>query len=243
MTYFKPIKQPRVSERVLDQLKEAILLGEFKSGEKLPSERELISEFQVSRGVIREALRALEMTGFIMTRQGPSGGSFVTDLSFNNLSNAFLDLFMSNKLSLPELVHFRNYIELEVARLAALNATDADKKRLLDAQDLEFKPFQNNSERIDRMQKVHLILAEVCGNHFFEAISKSLIRMVKEIVEAVEPDHEKMHMPGEHREIIHAVIEGDAEAAVTAMKNHAVKFRINLVNMEKTYRQRSSKQE
>lgn len=242
MTHFTPIKQARVSERVLEQLKEAILLGKFKSGEKLPSERELISEFQVSRGVIREALRALEITGFIVTRQGPSGGSFVTDLSFNNLSNAFLDLFMSNKLSLPELVHFRLYIELEVARLATLNATDEDKKRLLDAQDWEFKPFQNHSERIDRMQKVHLILAEACGNHFFEAISKSLIRMVKEIVEAVEPNHEKLHQPGEHKDIIDAVIKGDTKAAVAAMKSHAAKFRTNLVNMEKTYRKHTPNQ-
>jgi len=61
MGQFKPIRQIRVSEEVLSQLKESILLGKFKSGEKLPSERELTEEFQVSRGVIREAIRALEL--------------------------------------------------------------------------------------------------------------------------------------------------------------------------------------
>jgi DNA-binding FadR family transcriptional regulator len=92
------------------------------------------------------------------------------------------------------------------------------------------------------MQKVHLILAEACGNHFFEAISKSLIRMVKEIVEAVEPNHEKLHQPGEHKDIIDAVIKGDTKAAVAAMKSHAAKFRTNLVNMEKTYRKHTPSQ-
>jgi GntR family transcriptional repressor for pyruvate dehydrogenase complex len=74
MGRFKPIKQFRISEEVLSQLKESILLGKFKSGEKLPSERELTEEFQVSRGVVREAIRILEITGFVTMRQGPTGG-------------------------------------------------------------------------------------------------------------------------------------------------------------------------
>jgi len=84
MSYFKPIKQSRLSEEVLSQLKEAILLGKFKSGQKIPSERELTEAFQVSRGVVREAIRALEITGFVVLRQGPAGGAFVTDLSFDH---------------------------------------------------------------------------------------------------------------------------------------------------------------
>ena len=96
MGQFKSVRQSRVSEAVLAQLKEAILLGHFKSGEKLPSERELTQEFQVSRGVIREAIRALEITGFVVLRQGPTGGAFVTNLSFDHVGNAFLDLFLAN---------------------------------------------------------------------------------------------------------------------------------------------------
>ena len=57
MAQFKPVKTNRIFEDVLVQLKEAILSGRFTPGEKLPSERELSLEFQVSRGVIREAIR------------------------------------------------------------------------------------------------------------------------------------------------------------------------------------------
>ena len=102
MSHFRPIKQSRISEEVLRQLKEAILLRKFKSGEKLPSERELTEQFQVSRGVIREAIRALEITGFVITRQGPAGGAFVTELSFDHVGNAFLDLFLANRVSIPQ---------------------------------------------------------------------------------------------------------------------------------------------
>ena len=130
MHTFKPVKQPRISEEVLRQLKEAILLGQFKSGQKLPSERELTEEFRVSRGVIREAIRALEITGFVFTRQGPAGGAFVTELSFDHVGNAFLDLFLSNKVSIPEMAHVRYFIEPEVARLAAINITEDGAKKL-----------------------------------------------------------------------------------------------------------------
>ncbi len=240
MSNFKPIKQSRVSEQVLDQLKEAILLGRYKSGDKLPSERELTMEFQVSRGVIREAIRTLEITGFIIIKQGQSGGAFVTDLSFDHLGNAFLDLFLSNKLSIPELVHVRNYIEPEVTRLAAINGNDDDKRRLIEAQKLEFIPWNTYAERVDHFQKVHLVLAEMCGNHFFEAITKSMLKITREIVEAVEPNHETLHPPGEHTHIIDSVMKGHPDAAKSAMKRHLDRFGLNLVKMEESYRRRSA---
>ena len=238
MGRFKPIKQFRVSEEVLSQLKESILLGKFKSGEKLPSERELTEEFQVSRGVIREAIRALEITGFVVLRQGPTGGAFVTDLSFDHVGNAFLDLFLANKVSIPELANVRLYIEPEVARLAALHATEEDKKRLLEAQEEEFFLVTTTTARITQFQKVHQIIAESCQNHFYEAISKSMLRLTFEVVEAVDPDHEALHMPGEHQHIIDAIISNNAKAAQARMKTHMEKFCKSLLEMETAYRRK-----
>jgi GntR family transcriptional repressor for pyruvate dehydrogenase complex len=240
MNSFKPVKQPRISEQVLRQLKEAILLGGFKSGEKLPSERELTDAFHVSRGVIREAIRALEITGFVVTRQGPTGGAFVTELSFDHLGNAFLDLFLSNRVSIPEMAHVRHFIEPEVARLAALNITKEGVERLMHAQDAEYLPVQNNSERITIMQKTHLVLAEICANHFLEAISKSMLKLTKEIVEAVDPDHEALHGPGEHGQVIQAVMVGKASDAASAMSEHLDKFCERLIKMEEVYRQKTA---
>jgi GntR family transcriptional repressor for pyruvate dehydrogenase complex len=239
MGRFKPIRQFRVSEQVLSQLKESILLGKFKSGEKLPSERELTEEFQVSRGVIREAIRALEITGFVVLRQGPTGGAFVTDLSFDHVGNAFLDLFLANKVSIPELANVRLYIEPEVARLAALNANEEDKKRLLEAQEQEFFSVTTTTARITQFQKVHHVFAESCQNHFYEAISKSMLRLTYEVVEAVDPDHEALHMPGEHNKIIEAVISANAEAAKAEMATHMQKFCKSLLEMETAYRQKT----
>ena len=239
MTKFKPIKQSRVSEEVLSQLKEAILLGHYKSGEKLPSERELTEQFQVSRGVIREAIRVLEVTGFVVMRQGQAGGAFVTNLSFDHISSAFLDLFMANKVSIPELAKVRYHIEPLIARLAAERITEEGAQLLTRAQEEEFEEPRDYNDRVDKHQKVHILLAEMCGNHFFEAIAKSMLALTKEVVEAVEPDHKALHLSGEHAAVIEAVTSGDQVRAGEAMRVHLDKFCRSLGKMEKAYRQKT----
>ena len=70
MPRFRPIRPSRISEEVTEQLKQSILFGDFKAGDKLPPERLLAGEFQVSRVAVREALRTLENSGFIITQAG-----------------------------------------------------------------------------------------------------------------------------------------------------------------------------
>ncbi|HMK64730.1 MAG TPA: GntR family transcriptional regulator, partial [Thermodesulfobacteriota bacterium] len=168
MTKFKPIKQIRVSEEVAGQLKESILSGQFKAGDRLPPERDLAEAFQVSRVAVREALRSLENSGFIITRQGASGGAFVTDLSFSHLSKAFVDLFLSEKISIPELYQVRLLLEPEVARLAAVHITPPYAARLQEALEAEEQPNDSLTEDVERKTAVHFLLAEMCGNRFFE---------------------------------------------------------------------------
>jgi GntR family transcriptional repressor for pyruvate dehydrogenase complex len=242
MANFKPIKTSRVFEDVLIQLKEAILLGAYRSGDKLPSERELTLQFQVSRGVIREAIRALELSGFVVMRQGPTGGAFVTDLSFNQVGNAFLDLFLANKVSMAEVAQVRSHVEPKVAQLASLHITPEYQKQLEDAEAEEFITPRSYAERIVRLTEVHHVLAQICGNHFFEAIVRSMLKLTAEVVLAVadEPDHEALHNPGEHHAIIDAVIKGDGEAASREMKQHLKRFSDSLIAMEKIYREKFS---
>lgn len=240
MPRFKPIRQLRISEEVAEQLKQSIVSSHFKPGEKLPSERDLAEEFQVSRVAIREALRKLEHAGFIVTRQGATGGAFVTDLNFEYLVNAFLDLFLADKISIPELHHVRLLIEPEVARLAASNITPEYAQKLKEALDIEELPITSLSVDVDRKQKVHFILAEMCGNRFFEALMRSLLGLTKKVVEAVNPDPDIVHPKGMHRSVVEAVVDGNAAAAAEAMKKHTLDFGENFIKMERTYRERNS---
>jgi GntR family transcriptional repressor for pyruvate dehydrogenase complex len=74
---FREIKQSRAFEEVVSQVQESILRGEFKPGDRLPSERKLGEIFKVSRGTLREAFRALEQKGLITVGTGVHGGAFV----------------------------------------------------------------------------------------------------------------------------------------------------------------------
>lgn len=237
MPHFKPIKQHRVSEEVLSQIKQAILRGQFKTGEKLPSERELTEEFQVSRGVIREAIRVLENSGFVEIRQGQNGGAFVTEITFNNLSGGFLDLYLANKFSIFELNQVRMYIEPEVARLAALRVDDSYRKKLEKAVSEERGPLVTKREYMKRLTRVHFILAEMCGNYLFEAIVNSIINLTHEIVATVDPDNfPRVHEPGEHDPIVEAILLGSPDEASRAMSNHLKEFCSELIRIDGVYR-------
>ncbi|MDD5206238.1 MAG: FadR/GntR family transcriptional regulator [Desulfobacterales bacterium] len=238
MLSFKPIKQSRISKEVTEQLKHAILMGHFQTGDKLPPERELAEQFQVSRVAVRESLRVLENAGFLTTRQGVTGGTFVTDLTFEHLSNAFIDLFLAEKISIPELVYVRALVEPEVARLAALKADGESAQHLREALEAEEVPSRTLVEDLNKKTSVHYILAEVCGNRFLEALERSLMAMTRRVVKVVEPEPLWLHPAGMHRPIVDAVLARNPEGAAEAMRKHALEFGENLIKMAKAFREK-----
>lgn len=240
MRKFRPIRPSRVSEEVTEQIKQSILVGNFREGDKLPPERSLAEEFQVSRVAVREALRTLENSGFIVTRQGASGGAYVTDLSFGHLANALLDLFLAEKISIPEFSQLRILIEPEMARLAATKVTPEYATQLREALALEELPLGSLSEDLDRKTLVHFVLAEMSGNRFFEALMRSLMALTRRVVIDVQPDPGVLHPAGLHRPIVDAVLAGDEDAAAAAMRQHAIDFGDNLIKFEKEFRERQA---
>lgn len=236
--FFRPVKQNRISEEVLSQLKEAILAGTYRPGGKLPSERELCEQFEVSRVVIREAVRALELTGFVQLRQGPSGGAYVQDLTLDHLSNAFMDLFLTNKLSAPELLQVRLHIEPEVCRLAARNIDSATTTRLEEAFKQEHAGTLTHEQWVARNLEIHYLLGRACGNRYYEAILTPLLDLTREMVLVVKPSHTVIHDHLDHRHIIDAVAMGNADAAAEAMKGHISKVGASLIDLETVYREK-----
>jgi DNA-binding FadR family transcriptional regulator len=234
---FKSIKQERKSLLVFNQLKSAILSGQYRPGQKMPPERELTEQFQVSRVVVREAIRELELKGFARIQKGQAGGAFVADLGFDNLCDAFLDLFLASKMSVSELMQARLHLEPEIARLAAVNADAESIDRLNEALVAETRPVSSHAERISRRFEVDRLLAEMCGNRLYQAIANALIDLAKEIILVVKPMDTVIFQHEEHEEIVYAVSAHDASAAAQAVTKHIACVGEQLVNLEKTYRQ------
>ena len=238
MHSFIPIKQSKATEEVLAQLKEAILRGVFKEGNKLPSERELTEQFNVSRGVVREAIRALQVTGMVEIKQGPLGGAFVKEISFGLLDTGFSDLYFSNRLTITEVVRVRQFIEPEVARLAALNINDEYRKKLETALQQEHEPFNSPDELMKKLTTVHYILAEMCGNRLFEGMIIAIISLTRRIIRAQLEDLLILHKAGDHDDIVRAVLAGDPEAARKAMAIHSQNFGNAFIQLGKTLNDR-----
>lgn len=235
---FTPVKQSRIAVEIVSQLKAAILTGRFKPGERMPSERELTEQFRVSRVVVREALRELEIKGLVKILQGQTGGAYVTDLSFDHLNNAFIDLFLYNKLSVAELMGTRILIECEIARLAARNVQPAWAPRLRDALDAEGSGGLPQSELVAQRLRIHHLLAEMSANRLLQAIASSLYRLTGEIILEVKPVKEVIHQPQEHADIVGAVLAGKPDIAAASMKRHLDRMGRKLVKLEGVYRKR-----
>jgi DNA-binding FadR family transcriptional regulator len=234
---FRENKRIPVSKKIMNQLRELILSGKIKPGEKIPSERELTMQFSASRNIVREAIRGLEMLGFLEIRQGAQGGAFVNDFTHDRLSNIFLDFYLANQLTIPDLKQARLLIEPEVARLAAKNITRQGSILLLEA--LENECYKEDlKDRMKNLSVVHWTLAKLCGNTFYSIMVNALITITLEIIlNAFKKGVDKpLHDYGEHDETVNAVLAGDSEKAAESMRKHLVGFFKVLTHFDKMHK-------
>ena len=121
---FKKVKQPKISEVILQQLEDMILEGTLKPGQKLLPERELAAEFEVSRPSLREAIQKLETKGLVYRRQG--GGTFVSDNLLAGMSDPLFALMANKSEAQFDLLEFRHGIQGMAAYYAAMRGTKDD---------------------------------------------------------------------------------------------------------------------
>lgn len=118
------LRQPKLSDVIVEQLERMILEGSLEPGQKLPPERELAVQFDVSRPSLREAIQKLEAKNLVYRRQG--GGTFVSESLLQGLSDPLFDLMASSKESQFDLLEFRHGLEGMSAYYAAMRGTSAD---------------------------------------------------------------------------------------------------------------------
>ncbi|ETF03762.1 GntR family transcriptional regulator [Advenella kashmirensis W13003] len=135
---YRPVKTPRAFENVCDQIRAQLESGALQHGDKLPPERELAERFGVSRNVLREALRSLEIAGLISLKKGGTGGSFITGGDPKIVSRAFKDVLVTGGMTLSEFTEARILILNDIIRLACDRATEED-----------FVALEENIERTD----------------------------------------------------------------------------------------------
>ena len=122
------IKPTKLSDVIVRQMEALIVDGSWPAGTRLPAERELAKQFEVSRPSLREAIQKLEARGLVMRRQG--GGTFVTGDLAQQVSDPLFDLLSRHPDSQFDLLEFRHALESVSAYFAALRGTDGDMQRI-----------------------------------------------------------------------------------------------------------------
>ncbi len=226
-----PVKSEKKSEQVYEKLRDSILVGEFRVGERLPTERKLCEILEVNRSSVREALRRLEQARLVEVRHG--SGCIVLDFKATGGFDLLNDLLVPggevNKIAIRSIFEFRRVMCEEIARLAARRIRESELGRLRGIleqieglRDDEMEQLQLlDSEFLSTMAQASENLAFILifnstrdiyleNRRYFSVIFEEQMRMrhvYRELVDAL-ADHDEEHS----RELFGEMLEKGASA-------------------------------
>lgn len=215
----------RVEETQI-KIEQMIQNGEYNSENYLPSEGELVTRFGVSRVTVREAVRTLEIRGFLKRIHGK--GLMVLDNSINVMSQSLTDMISQGNCTPENLMEVRQIIEEACARSAASKATQEDldvMESCLHAMDTA-TVMDESYHRHDLA--FHLQLAKASKNNLLIAIVQSYTPLLLEsIVQASQMDYTIEIRDHFHRNVYDCILLKDPDGAAHAMRLHLVATRKN----------------
>ena len=224
---YTPIQSAKVFERVAEQIERRILDGELRSGDRLPTERDLAEQFHVSRTAVREAMKILAQRGLVDMR--PGRGTIVIDGAHQAMQHS---IGLAMKLKLGEvggsdnLVEVRAILETEIAALAAARATEEEILAMREAIRVMDESLTDADAYIAADNQFHEALAQATQNVLILILVNSIVNLLSEQrkqIFGVEggPQRGQFH----HRRILESVIQRDPEKARAAMRAHLLQVR------------------
>ena len=217
----KPIKPRRISDLVLEQIKELIYKGEIKPGDKVMPEREMAEMMGVSRPTIREAIQRLISMGLLEQRQGQ--GTFVRSPVSN--MNPLAGIMNGEEATLEELLEVRMGLECNAVVLAAKKATEDDLSALRKYIDAMAKEHREGGLGNNEDVSFHMAIAYATKNSVQIYIMKNLYDLlfhgIKENLSHLYSEPGNIDKIIEHHTKIYNLIkQHDTKNAYMAMRDH-----------------------
>jgi GntR family transcriptional regulator, transcriptional repressor for pyruvate dehydrogenase complex len=217
---FRRIEKVRTFDSVLAELRSALEDGRLRPGEKLPSEPDLAAELGVSRSLLREARKALELSGYLHVRRGYGGGTFVAETKPDEFQPIPRPFVATDGVSVSHLADVRMAIEPVAARIAA--------ERLLLPQRVDLDEIAGISLDDERPAKVlaadaefHVAVARASGNPVFVALLESLRPITfRALRTSVFDPRWRRESQLAHEQIVQRICAGDGSGAAAAMREH-----------------------
>jgi len=236
---FHKISHNRTADAVVSQIEDLVMEGILRPGDQLPPERELAKKVDVSRPILRDAIKSLEGDGILVSKQG--GGTFVADIIGTIFSDPIVGLFKKTKRATLDYLEFRREVEGTAAALAAERATPEDREilnRIITAMDAAHKKDDFTEETTIDVE-FHTAIGEATHNIVMQHMLRSCYRLLAEGV--VYNRSELYRRPGcrdrlmeQHRDIYEGIINSDPETAKQAARAHMIYVDTMLKNIELT---------
>ena len=172
------------SDQVADALKQLIAEHRLKPGDRLPQEKELMTQFTASKGTIREALKALETQGLIITRTGPGGGAFVADVPPDRAMSLLANYFYFKDITIHDIYQLRVHLEPEMAASVVGRLNEADFQRLQTTMIIyDAPPTNQQEEHAQRIAELsfHEVLVDLCPNPILSFTCHFLLGLLKNL--------------------------------------------------------------
>lgn len=215
----KAVEPQRLYRRIAEQLVQLIRRGEYRPGERLPPERDLARQLEVSRPSVREALIALEVEGYVEVRVG--SGVYVTQ---RRPPSRRADV-RSGDSGPFELIAARRLLESECAALAARLATPGQIRRMHAALAAMDRDRRRSVMPIENDRRFHLEIADACGNSALALTVRTLWdQRAGPLFVTLEHHFDTPDLwdaaIAEHNAVMEAIEDHDPAAARAAMRRH-----------------------
>lgn len=216
-------------QQVADQLRDLVLTGTLRVGDRLPGEHELAARFGVSRPTVREALRALASQGLVHTERGPSGGTFVSLIEVDGVSE-FIEtslglLTAGPDVTVARMLEARDVLEVPAARFAALRRELHHLVEMREAIERE-KRTRGRDDRFSEHRHFHQVVVEASGNVLLGMMNEPVFRVLRaQFLRPTVPDGFWERVDCDHGALLQAVEDRDPDAAGELMSQHLVTLR------------------
>jgi GntR family transcriptional repressor for pyruvate dehydrogenase complex len=226
-----PLRKRRLADEIYAQILLQLSTGQYKTGDRLPTEKELSASFDVSRPVVREALQHLQNDGLIDARRG--SGTFVRRLPPHEMAHYTDDARIAQYMRAYEV---RRGLEVEAARLAALRINQAHRRRIGQALSVLEDTMRSGVDALEADFQFHLEIARATENDLFE---KQLMFLrpdmmgtmrIASTITVKRSDDRRERVLQEHRDIFQAISAGDAELAKLYMQYHLISVRNRIID-------------
>jgi len=218
---FRPIRDGNAFEVTVERLARAIKLGVVGVGDRLPPERELAELLGVSRMTLREAIKALADAGFVESRRGRGGGTFVMLQAGTPPREHASEVARSMGERLHQALDFRRVVEPGAAALAATRALSAAERGYLSGCLAECAEAPDDNQRRVADSRLHLAIASVTGCAPLVTAVADVQSQLGELLAAIPVLRRNIaHSDAQHATTVEAVLGGDACVARAVMEEH-----------------------